>query len=104
MALGLWPGLLARPGSGANWRGHATVFSALDITADRSEGERTTTVEHRTELEDILLNGLPEQERRHVMKVIQKVNTEKLRRKQSETAADNQLIDLTDLDLGEDPA
>ena len=42
-------------------------------------------MEHRQDLETILLNGLPEQERRHVVKVMQRVTEERLRRKRSES-------------------
>jgi hypothetical protein len=59
-------------------------------------------MEHRLDLEHLLLDGLPEQERRHVLMVMREMTAEKLRRKQSETAADNQLINLTDLELGDD--
>jgi hypothetical protein len=59
-------------------------------------------MEHRSDLEDILLNGLPEQERRHVVKVMQQVTAEKLRRKQSESLRDNDIIDVIDLDLDDD--
>jgi hypothetical protein len=55
-------------------------------------------MEHRSDLEDILLNGLPEQERRHVVKVMQQVTAAKLRVKRSEGVRDDDPIDLTDLD------
>ena len=45
-------------------------------------------MEHRTELEQLLLNGLPDGERRHVVKTINLVTAEKLRRLQSEVVAD----------------
>jgi hypothetical protein len=62
-------------------------------------------VEHRSELEDILLNGLPEQERRHVVRVMEQVTAEKRRYLQSVHTSDNKLIDLaeTDEQYDEDP-
>jgi hypothetical protein len=49
---------------------------------------------HRNDLEDILLNGLPEQERRQVVKVRQQVTTETLRYRQSPESQTHPTIDL----------
>jgi hypothetical protein len=59
-------------------------------------------MEHRTDLEDILLNGLPEQERHHVVRVMAQVNAEKLRYKRSLEWRDNAPIDLAALDEWDD--
>jgi hypothetical protein len=55
-------------------------------------------MEHRSDLEDILLNGLPDHERRHVIRTMRQVTAAKLQRKQAEGVRDNDPIDLTDLD------
>jgi hypothetical protein len=56
-------------------------------------------MEHRSDLEDILLAGLPDQERRHVVQMMQQVTAAKLRRKRAEGVRDNDPIDLADLDV-----
>ncbi len=59
-------------------------------------------MEHRLDLENLLLAGLPEQERRHVVKVMEQVTIEKTRRLHNQHVRDNDPIDVTDLDLTDD--
>ena len=61
-------------------------------------------MEHRLDLEHLLLNGLPEQERRHVAKVMRQVTEKKLQRLQAEGVRSNKPVDVTDLDLSDDEA
>jgi hypothetical protein len=53
-------------------------------------------MEHRLDLETILLNGLPEHERIHVVKIMRQVTVGKIRRLRTEGIRDNDPIDLTD--------
>jgi hypothetical protein len=55
-------------------------------------------MEHRSDLENILLNGLPEQERHHVVKIMQQVTTGKLQRLRAQDVRDQQPIDLSEAD------
>ena len=55
-------------------------------------------MEHRSDLEDIVLNGLPEQERHHVVKIMQQVTAGKLQRLRAQDVRDNHPIDLTHAD------
>jgi hypothetical protein len=59
-------------------------------------------MEHRFDLENILLNGLPEKERRHVVKVMRHVTEKKLQRLKAEGVRGNDPIDITDLSRYED--
>jgi hypothetical protein len=54
-------------------------------------------MEYRNDLADILLNGLPDDEREQVIATISQVDAEKLRRKR-EAGADEGVVDVTDLD------
>ena len=58
-------------------------------------------MEHRSDLEDLLLDGLPEQERRQVVKTMRQVTEAKLRRKQAAGVRDHDPIDQIDLDHDE---
>jgi hypothetical protein len=60
-------------------------------------------MEHRFELQDILLRGLPEQERQHVVRVMEQVTAEKRRHLQSQDTSDNRTINLVDSEPEEDP-
>lgn len=50
-------------------------------------------MEYRNDLASVLLSGLPEHERDHVVRVIHEVDAEKLRRKRAE------VVDLSSVDL-----
>ena len=52
-------------------------------------------MEYRNDLASVLLSGLPEDERDHVVRVIHQVDAEKLRRKRAE------VIDLSSVELQE---
>jgi hypothetical protein len=54
-------------------------------------------MEYRNDLADILLNGLPDEERKQVLATISQVDAEKLRRKRA-SGADADVVDLTELD------
>jgi hypothetical protein len=54
-------------------------------------------MEYRNDLADVLLNGLPDDEREQVIATISQVDAEKLRRKRSAGAAED-VVDVTDLD------
>jgi hypothetical protein len=60
-------------------------------------------MEHRFELQDILLRGLPEQERQHVVRVMEQVTADKRRHLQSRDTPDNGTINLVDSEPEEDP-
>jgi hypothetical protein len=53
-------------------------------------------MEYRNDLADVLLNGLPDDEREQVIATISQVDAEKLRRKRA--AGDEGVLDITDLD------
>ena len=55
-------------------------------------------MEHRFELENLLLNGLPETERRYVAKMMLRVDAESLRRRRSETIRSDHPIKLDELE------
>jgi hypothetical protein len=59
-------------------------------------------MEHRFELQDILLKGLPEQERQHVVSVIEQVTADKRRHLQSRDTPDR-TVNLADSEPEEDP-
>jgi hypothetical protein len=54
-------------------------------------------MEYRNDLADVLLNGLPDDEREQVIATISQVDAEKLRRKRA-AGADEDVVDVTDLD------
>jgi hypothetical protein len=54
-------------------------------------------MEYRNDLANVLLNGLPDDEREQVIATIGQVDAEKLRRKRAE-GADEGAVDVTDLD------
>jgi hypothetical protein len=56
-------------------------------------------MEHRHDLAEILLSGLPEDERTHVVRVINEVDAEKLRHKRAQSAAEGDVLEVTDSDL-----
>lgn len=58
-------------------------------------------MEDRDDLSELLLNGLPEDEREHVIDVIKQGDAEKLRRKRAEDALPTQ--DVPRDDDAEDP-
>jgi hypothetical protein len=60
-------------------------------------------MEHRFELQDILLRGLPEQERQHVVRVMEQVTADKRRHLQSQDTPDNRTINLVNSEPEEDP-
>jgi hypothetical protein len=60
-------------------------------------------MEHRFELQDILLRGLPEQERQHVVRVIEQVTAEKRRHLQSLDTPDDKIINIAGSEHEEDP-
>jgi hypothetical protein len=53
-------------------------------------------MEYRNDLADVLLNGLPDDERKQVIETISQVDAEKLRRKRA--AGDEGVLDITELD------
>jgi hypothetical protein len=53
-------------------------------------------MEHRSDLEDLLLNGLPEQERRRTMHSINATTARKIRRLRAQGVRDDAILDLTD--------
>ena len=55
-------------------------------------------MEHRLDLKNLLLDRLPEQERRHVVKVMRRALMEKARPPMAEDIRSNQPIDLTGAD------
>lgn len=59
-------------------------------------------MEHRLDLERLLLDGLPHQERVHVAKVMRKVTAEKTRRLRAHDVRDNDAIDVTELEPDDD--
>jgi hypothetical protein len=54
-------------------------------------------MEYRNDLADVLLNGLPDDEREQVIATISQVDAEKLRRKRA-ARADGGVADVTDID------
>jgi hypothetical protein len=63
-------------------------------------------MEYRNDLADVLLNGLPDDEREQVIAAISQVDAAKPRRKRA-VGADEDVVDVTDLDSddadGDDP-
>jgi hypothetical protein len=59
-------------------------------------------MEHRNDLAEILLSGLPDDERNHVVEVINQADAEKLRRKREQGAAEGDVLEVTDTDLDDD--
>jgi hypothetical protein len=57
-------------------------------------------MEYRNDLADVLLRGLPAEERKQVLATISQADADKLRRKR-ESGAEDGLVDVTDLEADE---
>ncbi len=59
-------------------------------------------MEHRNDLAEILLSGLPEDERSHVLQAINRADAEKLAHKRAQGAAEGDVLEVTDSELDDD--